>query len=180
MKSSLFTLLTILGTTLILLLGYGAWYSVVAAKSAAVAALEGEIRTKTDTGRRIAAARETLAELAGDERLIQHYFVSESAIVDFINYLEARGPALATEVDVASVATGEDKTRPTLLVTLAIRGAFDAVMRTIGSVEYAPYDLSITGLIVTHELETWRAEMKLVVGSVPVAAATSTPATTKP
>jgi hypothetical protein len=161
------------------LAGYGVWYSAIAAKSATVAALQDGIDTKTETINRIAATRATLADIASDEAVVQNYFVPELGVVTFIDALEARGKELKASISVLSVSTSGTSARPTLTLTLSVEGTFDAVMRTLGSIEYAPYSLSLTTLsVMQDDGGTWRADVKLVVGSVPaVRSATTTQAT---
>lgn len=80
-------------------------------------------------------------------------------------------------MSVLSVSTSGTVAQPTLAFTLTVKGTFDAVMRTVGSIEYAPYDLSITALTIAQDdKNSWHADLKLSVGSVSAArAATSTP-----
>ena len=63
-------------------------------------------------------------------------------MVGFINGLEAQGQALGTTVSVLSVSAGTGK-QPTFMLSLTIEGTFDTVMRTVGVIEYAPYDISL-------------------------------------
>ena len=153
---------------------YGAWYAAVSAKSAAVANLGNQITTNTETMTRIASARSALAQIAGDESLVQNYFVSESNIVAFINDLEARGAAQGATVSVLSVSSDTSSTHTALTLSLAVKGSFNSVVRTIGSIEYAPYDLSIGTLSVGLDAKnSWHANLDITVGTNP---ATSTPA----
>lgn len=176
MKSSLSSLVVMAILCGAALAGYGVWYAAIAAKSASVAALQSDIDTKTETVNRIAATRATLAGIANDEAAVQDYFVPETGVVAFIDALEERGRAQNAGISVLSVSTGGSTASPTLLLSLTIKGTFDAVMRTVGSIEYAPYSLSITALsIVQDDKDSWHADVKVTVGSVP--AARSAPAT---
>jgi len=174
MKSHFFNFIVALGVALAALVGYGFWYAAVAAKSAAVANLQSQIDTKTETMSRIASARAALAEISGDEAAVQSYFVSETGVVAFIDGLEAQGKAQGTVVSVLSVSAGAADTQPAFVLSLTIKGAFDAVMRTLGAIEYAPYDLSISELsLVQNGKNAWQADLKLLVGSVSAATSTS-------
>ncbi len=157
---------------------YGMWYNTISTKSAAVVALQNTIDTKNETASRIAAARATLAGIANDEQTVRGYFVAETDIVSFINSLEALGKVLGATVNVLSVSTAGTTSRPVLSLTLSVAGSFDAVMRTVGAIEYAPYDLSIAKLaVVQDDKNSWHADMTILVGSVPtVRTATSTSA----
>lgn len=166
MKSPLLQLIIALAVCAVAILGYGAWYGAIADKSTIAANVERDIETKTETGGRIASARATLAEIANDEALVQSYFVSETGVVAFINDLEARGKAQGAAVSVLSVSSGNVGGRSALTLTVAITGAFSAVMRTMGSIEYAPRDISISALTLTQDTKaSWSANVKLVVGS---------------
>lgn len=157
---------------------YGVWYNVVSNKSQQVADLQAQIDDANKNVNRIASARAALAEIANDEVNVQSYFVPEAGVVTFINNLEQLGSAQKAAVKVLSVSTSGSTTQPTLLLTLSVTGTFDSVMRTVGAVEYAPYDLSITRLAVAQvDKDSWQASLSLTVGSAP-AAATSTARTT--
>lgn len=167
MNSPLTNLIIALVVCIAASIGYGVWYTAIATKSTAVANLESRIVTKTQTASRIASARAALTEIAGDESIVQSHFVSKTGVVAFIDDLEARGKAQGVIMSVLSVSTGGAPTRPTLVLTLAIKGTFDAVMRTIGSIEYAPYDISILGLSLGQDASnSWHADLKLLIGSI--------------
>ncbi len=177
MKSPLTHFILALTACTIVLVGYGFWYAAVSAKSAAVASLQDQISTKTETISRMAAARATLAELSGDEAVVQGYFVPETGVVAFIDSLESRGQAQGAGVSVLSVSTSGTTAQPALTLLLTVTGTFDAVMRTIGAIEYAPYDISIATLSVGKgdAKDSWRADLKLLVGSVAADTVTPTP-----
>jgi hypothetical protein len=176
MKSPFSLLVVAIVICILVLTGYGVWYSAISAKSADVADLQSSIDTKTETVNRIAATRATLAGIADDEATVQGYFVPETGVVAFINALEARGKEQGASISVLSVSTSGTSARPTLTLMLSIKGTFDEVMRTIGSIEYAPYDLSVSTLSIAQDATSvWHADLKLLIGSVPAARlATST------
>ncbi len=156
------------------LAGYWYWYGTVSAESVTVANLAQQVDARTSTAARIASAQTALAQIAGDEAAVRAYFVPEANIVSFIDDLQARGSALGATVAVQSVSASGSAARPSLSLAVTVTGTFDAVMRTVGVFEYAPYDLSITGLAVTEDAKNaWHADVKLVVGS---AAASAPPA----
>jgi len=158
------------------LAGFGYWYTVIADKSLSVATLQNQIDAKTAAIGRITSTRATLAELAGDEAIVQGYFVPETGVVPFIASLEARARAQGATLKVLSVATGGNPKQPTLVVTLAVDGAFDPVLRTIGAIEYAPYALSLSKLTLGENgKKVWHASLEIVVGSVSAHTASTTP-----
>jgi len=156
-----------------IIVGYGFWYAAIAAKSAVVAGLQDQIVAKAETASRIATARVAIAEIAGDEAIVQGYFVPETGVVAFINGLEVQGQKQSTVVRVLSVSTGTTGAQPTLLFSLSVKGSFDSVMRTVGVIEYMPYDLSISGLsLAQDDKNSWHADLNIRVGSAKVATST--------
>lgn len=174
MRSHLTHFIVALAVATLSLAGYWFWYSAIATKSGYVVGLQSEIDARTAAAGRATLARSTLADIAGDEALVRLYFVPETSVVAFIDNVQARGSAFDASVSVSSVEAADADSQPVLIFTLVVRGSFDAVMRTLGSIEYAPYYLSISELALQKgEGEEWHANVKLRVGSVP--AATSTP-----
>ena len=159
------------GISLLLLalavLGYGAWYASVAAKSAQAADLQNQIDTQSATAMRVSSARAALAQIASSEAAVNGYFVPESDVVSFIDHLQALGSALSASVNVLSVSAGTTGAHPSLAVSLAVKGSFDAVIRTVGAIEFSPADLSITTLSVEQNAGSWTANLNLIIGSTP-------------
>ncbi|MEK7101717.1 MAG: hypothetical protein AAB882_01015 [Patescibacteria group bacterium] len=160
------------------IIGYGVWYAAVGAKSVTVMNVEDKVVIKTETANRIASSRASLAEIRDDEATIRSYFVPETGIVAFIDSLQARGKTRGAAVRVLSVSSAGAATAvPSLMLSLAISGTFEAVMSTMGAIEYAPYDLTISALSVTQNAKDgWHANLNVLVGSVSATQfATSTP-----
>lgn len=176
MKSHLLHLVSALIIVIAVFFGYGIWYSTIVDKSAVVASLQDQIVEKAETASRTASARVALAEIAGGGTSVQSYFVPETGVVAFIDGLEARGKEQGATVDVLSVSKSSGA-QPVFTLALAITGTFDAIMRTVGAIEYAPYDLSISTLSLGQDGKNgWNANLNLLVGSVnSVSMATSTP-----
>lgn len=152
---------------LVALGGYVTWYSIVSDESQHVADLQSQIDAANKNVNQIAAARIALTEIADDEATVQSYFVPDTGVVSFINNLEQLGTTQKANVTVLSVSASGTST-PTLALTLSVTGTFDSVMRTVGLIEYAPYDLSITKFsIVEADKNSWLATVSLTVGSAP-------------
>ena len=151
-------------------------YSIIEAKSSEVSTLQQQIDTETETAARTEAAHAAMTEIAGDESSVQNYFVPETGVVSFINTLEQQGKSQGSTVNVLSVSPGNGAL-PTMLFSLTIEGTFDKVMRTVGVIEYSPYDLYVSQFSITQEgKDSWTANLGLVVGSVvSPKTATSTP-----
>ncbi|OGG78046.1 hypothetical protein A3A36_02620 [Candidatus Kaiserbacteria bacterium RIFCSPLOWO2_01_FULL_52_12b] len=181
MKSPLSHFFVALAVCIFSLIGYGVLYNAVTDKSAIAENLQVKISQKTESIDRISSARTALSEIAGDEAAVQSYFIPETGVVAFINDIEERGRSLGTTVTILSVSIGKASTSTPQILTLAVtvKGTFDAVMRTVGAIEYAPYDLSLPSFSVGRDGEnTWRADFKLAVGSVSPKTVTSTQKTT--
>jgi hypothetical protein len=154
---------------------HGFLYSIIAKKSSEVADLQSQINMKTESASRIASARIALAQIANSELTIRSYFIPESEIVSFIGDLEDRGRALGSVVKVLSVSNGNPENQSTLVLSLLIKGTFDSVMRTVGIIEYAPYNLTVTKLsLVKDEKSLWSIDMEIMVGSMPADVSPST------
>lgn len=172
MKSPLTNLILVCLVLTATAAGYWFWYAAIEAKSAVAADLESQITAKTEAASRIASARASLAEIAGDEASVQNYFVPETGVVTFINDLQTRGQTLGTAVTVLSVSTGGTSAQPTLAFSLTIKGTFDAVMRTVGAIEYSPYNLSVSTFSLGQDgKDSWHADLDLSVGSLSANAA---------
>ena len=146
---------------------YYGWYATVSRKSEDSARLEQQIGTASANSNRVAAARSALAEISGDENMMRSYFVSDADVVSFISDLESLGSVSNAVVRVLSVSTAGTTARPTLRIALTITGTFNAVMRTIGAVEYVPYAISVSALAIGQDAANmWHADLNVTVGSI--------------
>lgn len=159
---------------------YGFAYYALSTESAKAAALEAEATQKSALLDRAARAHEELGTLASDTTMLNQYLISKDDIVPFLEALQSSGKPLGATVGVISVADDAAGGHGRINLSLAINGAFDAVMRTLGVIEYGPYDGTVQNLsleIPTAEGTTtsriWNATLVLSVAT----RATSTPAT---
>lgn len=158
-------------------IAYHFWYAALSAKSAEAAGLQSQIVTKESAVQQSVATRAILNTVSGQEAAMRSYFVSESNIVGFISDLEARGQALGSTVTVRSVSAGTGGGHPTLELALTIQGSFDSVMRTVGAIEYVPYDLTVSALSLgVAGKQVWHADMTVVVGSFAGSTGSAAPA----
>lgn len=125
---------------------YGFWYSSVGKVSAEAASLAEEIKTKSQDSARVAAAKVALTSLSEDEESVRKYLVQTNDVVPFLEGLEQTGKQLGAVVEVASVSAESATNRPHLTLSLKITGSFDSVLRTLGAIEYGPYDSMLTNL----------------------------------
>jgi hypothetical protein len=122
---------------------YAFWYAALGKASAEAAVLAENVRSKSQESEKIAAAKVALETLAEDEASIRAYLVREEEIVPFLGRLEETGAGLGASVDVVSVSTETLAERNRIMLSVKIEGTFDAVLRTLGSIEYGPYDSSV-------------------------------------
>lgn len=150
---------------------YGFWYAEVGKASAEAAKLSDDILTKSQDSARVTAAKAALVSLAGDEASVTQYLIPPGDVVPFLESLEQTGKALGATVEVVSVASEATKERGHLALSLKISGPFDAVLRTLGAIEYGPYDSSLTGLTFdtprsdTEGAQAWTAAATFSIGT---------------
>lgn len=169
-----FILTILVGTGV--LVWYGVWRAEFLEKGDEVVHLQSQIAEASATRDHIASTRAAVVGIAGDEATVKGYFVSENSIAGFINGLEARGSTQKAVVTVQSVSTGSSSVHPTLAFSISVKGTFNAVLHTIGAIEYAPYAISTSSFSMRRDdKDVWSADLNLVVGTIPAEAATTTP-----
>jgi len=157
--------------------GYVLWYGTVSAQSVRVADLQAQITAKKSSLVRAASIRAALGSLSNEEAATRQYFVSENTLVSFISSLQRQGQQLGGLVTVKSVSADTHGARPTLTLALTVDGTFDSVLRTVGAIEYAPYDIQVTGLSLQNQgKNAWEAALSITVGSVAGGVSGSAPA----
>jgi hypothetical protein len=183
------TFIPFIGALLLLLLVLGLnvyWYTVVTDESTQVTTLAGEIQAKTNDSTRTAAAKSELAALSTDQASIEHYFVSTNDVVPYLEQLQTTGKYLGSNLQIVSVSAAPGTPYGKLSLALSIQGSFNSVLRTLGSVEYGPYDTSISTLALSVPQSTaassspqWTANAQFTVGtevSAPITASVAAPA----
>jgi hypothetical protein len=166
MKSTVLHVSIALGICLVSIGAYAYGYAYVADESARAAELSMNIDTKKATVDRASFIKAALLKLGEDEARIKNYFVSED-IGAFVSGLEEIGKSLGVQVAITSVGEGKDSGRPVLLVAMRMQGTFDAILRTMGAIEYAPYAITVNNANVSSvggEEAPWSATVTLMVG----------------
>jgi len=164
------THLAIAGALLALsIAGYVFAYMFVDSAGAKVAGAQQEIEAKSRESQEIRKASTALAALADSEGRVREYFVSTEGIVPFLEEVTSTGSALGSSVEVVSVTEAAPVEGRTF-VTLALRisGSFSSVMRTVGALEFAPYDITLTNLSLDAggaEGGAWSASAQYQVGT---------------
>lgn len=177
---SIFLLVVVVGA-------FSMWYSLVQTQSARAVELAQQVKDKSQATTRVAQAREQLTRLAPEEAAINQYFVSPGDIVPFLEQYSLVGKYLGSQVDVVSVSASPGSPYGTLSLALKVSGPFESVMRTIGLIEYGPYDITTTSLSldsaagegVNAHKTVWTASLMLKIGTQgqPATGANSRPKT---
>lgn len=154
-----------LGIALLLVLsagiGYALWHKTVVEASERAAELAGTVEVRSGALAETASARTQLAALTGDEAFVSALFLSVADLVPFLENLEAAGTTFDSAVSVVSVSDGESADR--IRIAFSIAGTFDAVMRTLGSIENKPYASAIENVTIDTAGEgTWTATVTLI------------------
>ncbi len=153
---------------------YVMWYISVVRESDRALSLITEVERASDAAARASETKSVLASLAEDENSIRTHFVVASNISLFLEELETTGRSLGAVVEVISVAdtlTKEERVN----VSLRIVGTFDSVLRTLGAIEYGPYDTRLEHSTFdakgTERGGVWTSFSQFSVGVVPTAIA---------
>ena len=162
---------------LIILIGmiaaYAFWYLAVRDMSAKAAQLAADLRAQDEASARAGAAKAALGSLVADEEVMRAYLVRPDGIVPFLSEIERSGTVLGSMVEVASVATETGTDRDRIALSLRITGSFDAVLRTLGTIEHGAYDSRITNVTLDTPASDpesqgrWTATASFVIGTQP-------------
>jgi len=120
--------------------GYVLWYVHVGALTTDSKVLGLEIKQKTSDSTRTAAIKNSIDDLEANEDSAKTYFVGSMDVVGYLSTLEMLGDQLGTKVKVLSVSADTLKPSGHLNVSLTIDGTFSNVIKTLGAIEYQPYD----------------------------------------
>lgn len=145
-----FTHIVIAGVILLASISaYGLWYMEIEKTRTAITATSAEVVAQTTEAKRIKEAKGALAALSQNEARIREYFVSSAEIGTFLETIGRTGSALGSKVTIVSVTEEAAAVpRPRITLSVTINGSFDAVMRTVGALEYGPYDVELRNLSV--------------------------------
>jgi hypothetical protein len=157
---------------------YAFWFNTVQQQSNHARVLAGEVENKQQDQSRIAQAQAQAASLTQDEASISSHFVAPADIVPFLEALQKAGTFYGSTVSVVSVSADPATARGKLNLSLSIIGPFAAVSRTLGSLEYSTYDMTLTSLTFdtpgpdTKGNRVWTAAAVFSVGTGVVATTT--------
>jgi Tfp pilus assembly protein PilO len=133
--------------------------------------LATEIEAREAELLRVAAAKAALPLLVQAESDLAEHTIQTNDIVPFLEGLEKLGAAQGADVEVLSVTGGQGTPPQRLSLSLKVTGSYDAVVRTIGRIEYGPYDTQLTTLTldsgVTEEgaKKAWTAAAIFSIGA---------------
>lgn len=161
---------------------YGAWYARVGKESANAVSIQSQIQAKQEAAARAQDAKTQLSHALSDRAAITGYFVNTNDVVPFLETLQSTGAKFGSKVSVESVSSQPAKPHTLLQLSVSITGPFDSVERTLGAIEYEPYDTTITSVTLdtpggSASAPQWTAAVTMNVGTIDTAVATSTTAT---
>ncbi|MDB5195177.1 MAG: hypothetical protein JWO84_361 [Parcubacteria group bacterium] len=162
---------------------YGFGYYTLQSDIVKATTLAAQIKLKSAQLDQLSRAHAALATLTNDEATLNQYSIGKEDVVPFLESLQATGKPLGARVDVLSVADEKIGTHARISLSLSLTGSFDAVIRTLGAIEYGPYDGVITNLTLdttpasVGSASVWTAT---TIYSVGVRSASSTPVTHAP
>ncbi len=147
---------------------YGVFYGKVREHSAHLAELQDKAVTMSTDATRIAAAKEALTSLGKDEETAASYLVLASDIVPFLEELQKLGTELGAKVEIVSVSKEKVDGRERVFVSVKITGSFSPVLRTLGAIEHAPYDINTSQMSLALSADAgglWTASGVFTVGT---------------
>lgn len=161
---------------------YGAWYSQVGKASANAVSLQADIQSKTQTASRAREAKTQLTRALSDRASITGYFVDTNDVVPYLETLQTTGARFGAKVSVESVSAQPAKPHALLQLALRITGSFDSVERTLGAIEYEPYDTTISNVTLDTpggvSGPQWTAAVTMNVGTTDMTATNTASSTT--
>lgn len=170
MRLTAFTHVLLAGILFASMVGlYGAWYAHVDRITAEAATIRKDIAEIKQGNKAAADAARMLTDLAGTEDTIRQHFISPADVVPFLESLGKDGARLGSAVEVVSVSESNTARTGSISISLKITGSFDSVMRTLGTIEYSPYDLAFEKVTLdatsSEGATTWAANVTMVVGT---------------
>lgn len=158
---------------------YGAWYSRVGKESANVLSLQSEIQAKIETAAHAQEAKTQLNRALADRESITGYFVNTNDVVPFLETLQSTGAKYGSKVSVESVSAQPAEPHALLQLSLRITGSFDSVERTLGAIEYEPYDTTISNVTLDtpggSAAPQWTAAVTMNVGTMDTSGSSTKP-----
>lgn len=159
---------------------YGTWYGMIGKESANAVSLQSQIQAKTEMAASAQAAKSQLTKALSDQASITGYFISTSDIVSYLGTLQNTGTKYGAKVEVVSVTSQPAQPHTLLQLSLRITGPFDSVERTLGAIEFEPYDTTVTSVTLDTpggaRVPQWTAAVTMNVGTIDSSnAATTTP-----
>jgi hypothetical protein len=100
------------------------------------------IQAKLDQKDNISTLQKIVADTTEKGAQLSSYLVHPNNIDEFINFLESEGELVSIPIEVISVTAPKDRANH-LTLEFKGTGAFDHVMRLVGLIENAPYQITI-------------------------------------
>lgn len=145
-------------------IAYVWWQEQVLQAVSAARTLAEEASSVSGTQAETLRSKTELSTLTADEAFVEERFLPPSGIVEFLEGLEETGRSYEAEVSVVSVSDVLDGDR--IAIALSVEGSFDAVMRTLGTLEYGPRAVTVeTVTLDTSGEGAWTLAGRFLVGA---------------
>jgi hypothetical protein len=163
------SLLTHLGVAILFavvsILAYAWWQNTVAQTLTEATEVTAKAKAIEQELSEITHAKQEVASLEENEEFVRARFLPLEDIVLFLEELEETGQKYGATVSVVSV--GDGKTGNRVSVALSAQGSFNAVMKTIGAIEYGSYASAVKSLALDGGGEgNWNASFILEVEAI--------------
>lgn len=151
---------------------YIAAYYLLSDASVKAASLATQAAAKQAEVERATQAHVALGSLESEEATLDQYSVTKTDIVPFLGNLQGTATPFGGNMSVISVSDEKEGKHARIALSLTITGSFDAVMRTLGTIEYSPYDSVVRNVILTTDPSSsgkggalWNATVAYSVGT---------------
>jgi len=132
------------------------------------------VSEKRQEALRVALAQSALPRLTESESTLNAHLVRSEDIVSFLGSIETQGRGQGTVVEVVSVSPEQTTERPRIALSLKITGTFEAVERTLGTIEYGTYDALVSN-VTLESAKDEKAKTPTWTAFVVLSVATNTP-----
>ena len=137
-----------------MLLSIGAYFyfiRVIKHKMEHTSSIENTLNNKIAEKKNIDLLTKKINEIANTRDKISRYFVDQSKIEIFVDYLENLGVQNNTKLVVDSVELAKDKSN-IISASVTINGSFGNVMKVVGLIENAQYKIHINNSFVNKDI----------------------------
>ncbi len=139
--------ITTVGILTLLLLGAtGGFLYLIHAKSNRVIELHQLLNDEINLNASLDASKQVIKETEKERDIINGYFVKESNVVGFLEFLENIGHTVGANIKITTVTTEKpvnENDKQKLALSIDMRGTWTSVLRYIKLLEAVPYNVEV-------------------------------------